>query len=294
MSRPARISPRRPRGRPPRALVASTAAFACEVARRLSPVARVTVVTIDEATRSDVRLCGTDLLRHHPSGTMAPHDAVVIAVPPGGEDAHAFEGLRALARRAADACPRSVLILDAEDGLPLAPAMARWTGLDPAQVVAAAGLPFAMGQRRHLARRHGICAAQVDLVAIGAESASSLRFPARFARAAGVPLADLGVPARREAAQAPVPTTADRVEAVAAIARAVLQDRGAVLCCGTHTGEARGVPGGWITGPVRIGARGAGDPIPLRLTAEEHGFLHAVAVLDSETPAWVPRVGVRD
>jgi len=66
----------------------------------------------------------------------------------------------------------------------------------------------------------------------------------------------------------------------------VAQDRKEVLCCGARSGDACGIPGGWISAPVRIGAAGALDPLPLRLTVEERSFLMSVAALPSDARAW--------
>jgi malate dehydrogenase len=75
-----------------------------------------------------------------------------------------------------------------------------------------------------------------------------------------------------------VPITEDALAAAAVVlARAVLRDRRQVLSCGTWVEGAWGIPGGFVTAPVRVGARGAEEPLPLRLTLEEQAFLQRAA-----------------
>jgi malate/lactate dehydrogenase len=214
-------------------------------------------------------------------------DALVFCAPPRAPAEPLAALIRDLGAGAARACPRTALIIAAGDSLAQAQRAARGTGLDPALILATGGMPFAARERARLAARHALSPSQIQVVVIGGDEPQSLRMLPRYARAAGLPESALGAPQKR-LPETPWrgPGTEALVRAAATLARAVAQDRRVVLCCGAQSGEAFGIPGGWLTAPVRVGAAGALEPLPLALTLEERSFLNAAARLPADAAAW--------
>ena len=222
-------------------------------------------------------------------------DAVVFCARPGAPPEPLAALIREVGARAARACPKTVLIVAADGGLAQAQQAARATGLHPALVLASGGMPFAARERARLAARHALHPSQIQVAVIGGDGPASLRSLPRYASAAGVPAAALGAPSARTAERAWAgPTTDALVSSGAALARAVAQDRREVFCCGARTGEAFGIPGGWISAPVRVGAQGVLEPMALRLTTEERSFLNRAAWLESEAAMRPSARSVRD
>lgn len=131
-----------------------------------------------------------------------------------------------------------------------------------------------------VAARLGVSRSQVCVPVIGGDAPGASRVLDRYVTVAGIPARELGEPpAGGSAATGPVPAGETAlVSAVAVLARAVIEDRREVLSCACWVQDALGIPGGFVCAPVRIGARGAEEPLALRLTLEERAFLQRHAV----------------
>lgn len=254
--------------------------MASAVAAALGPDCGARLTLLAQDSRLSTAPAGRDLRVARLGDPMDIADAVVFCAPPGAARDSIGALIRDVGARAARACPKTVLIIAAERSLALAQEAARVTGLDPALVLAAGGLPFAAHERARIAARHDLSPSQIQVIVIGADQPSSLRILPRYTRAACIPQDALGSPSTRRAQGEWTGATADALARAAVdLARAVIQDRREVFCCGAHSGDALGLPGGWITAPVRVGAVGAGEALPIGLTVEERMFLNSVAGL---------------
>jgi len=261
------------RARALRAAVLGPGRIGRDVARRLA-AARCAEVILSAATEGEASDALLDLgarVRHviH-LDRVAPVDVLVVCDPDP-------ERVRDAALWAARTCPDTALVIAARDGLELSRQAARASGLTPYLILSPGGMPRAAIERHRVARALGVGASQVEVPVIGGDGYGATRPVWRYAAVGGIPLDQLlGV--RDPSAQAPpegeVPDGALAASA-AALVRAILLDKRQVLCCGAWVEGAFGVPGGYVTAPFRVGARGAEEPLPLRLTLEERASLLA-------------------
>ena len=271
--------------RPPHVAIAGDAAMVFAMAASLdrSCRPRLTLIPADPGAPAETPAPRDGIRIARAAEPADIFDAVVFCAPPGAPRGELAALMGDVGSRAAAACPRTVLIVAAEDSLALAQRAARVTRLDPSLVLATGGMPRVERERARLAARHDVDPSQVQAVVIGADEPSSVRLVHRYTSVAGIPTDMLGDPDRRGAEPAGGGAAAGALaRAGAALARAVVQDRRAVFCCGARIGDALGIPGGWIAAPVRVGAAGALEPIPLRLTVEERSFLMSAARLPAD------------
>jgi len=199
----------------------------------------------------------------------APVDVLVVCDPDESR-------VRDAALWAARTCPDTAVVIASRDGLALCRAASRASGLNPHLIVAPGGMPRAIVERGRMARALGVSASQADVPIVGGDGYAATRPLWRYATAAGIPIDELA--GARDPATMPPPggEVPDGLLAAsaAALARAILMDRRQVLCCGGWAEGVFGVPGGWVTAPFRVGARGVEEPLPLRLTIEERALLN--------------------
>ena len=102
----------------------------------------------------------------------------------------------------------------------------------------------------------------------------------RYATVAGIPAEMLERPGGRAVAPWRTDRTAGSeaiVAATVALATAVLEDRRQIFSCAGWVDSAHGLPGAFVSVPMPVGARGAEEPLPLRLTLEEKALLQRAA-----------------
>src|SRR5678815_5707722 len=118
---------------------------------------------------------------------------------------------------------------------------------------------------------------RVCVPAIGGdgESADSALLLRRYATVAGVPARQISEKDWRLWSEEPAPrvTPSAFIASIVAMAMAVLEDRREVLSCGAWVEGAFGLPGAFVTAPVRVGASRAEEPLALKLTLEERSLL---------------------
>lgn len=227
---------------------------ALSAAGTLGGVARV-LVGLDEAAPADVLIVCDE-----GHGTFAP----------GG-------GAGSAALWAARHAPDAVLILLAVDGPAACGEALRRSGLPPWSILAPGGMPLAATVRARLARRLGVDACQIAAPVIGGGKAGMRPLP-RYTTIAGIPLHEPCLGAGGSGAEAaPATEPAALVSAGVELARAVLQDRREVHSCCAWVEGRFGIAGAFVTLPVPVGARGAEDPLPLRLSLEERALLQRAA-----------------
>jgi len=212
-----------------------------------------------------------------------PVDVVVICDDGEPEDALAAR-VRAVALSAARACPTTAFVLAAPRGLSLCREAVRASGVPPWLVLATGAMPRAAAESTRLAARLGVAPSQVSVPVIGGDEAGphAGQIPLRrYATAAGIPASALqflreeDLQATRRHDEFPEAALA---AAGAALALAVLRDSRRVVCCGGWVEGSFGLPGGFVSLPFPVGARGVEEPLALRLTLEERSLLQRVAV----------------
>jgi malate/lactate dehydrogenase len=246
--------------RPPRAVISGDGLLAREVARRLAACTPATL-TEDAATVADV-----------------------VVICDGGEPSPALrQRVRDVSLRAARACPLTALVIAASEAMPLCVEAMRASGLPPWLIVAPGGMTLAASIASRLSSALGLDARQIQVPVIGGEAAGAhagLRVIDRGVRVAGVPWREYGgaaAPSDDACSSPPPPSTGALAAAAAGLTRAILTDSRRVLCCTAWVEEGFGLPGGFVTVPVPVGARGAESPLPLRLTLDERALLQRVA-----------------
>ncbi len=267
-----RLRRRQPRraARAPRAAVVGDSPVALESARRLAGL-RAAEVVLSCPTPQCAREAALDLGGAVRATTLldgaAPVDVLIVTDPDPSR-------VGDVALWAARTCPSTALIVAADDAGLLCAAAARASGLAPWLILAPGGLPRAAAEESRLARAVGASVTQACVPVIGPGGASGTRPLWRYATVAGIRAEELGHrPPRDSAAAGSAPGTAALVRAVVRLALAVLQDRRQVLPCCAWVEGAFGLPGGFVTLPVPVGARGAEEPLPLRLDLEERAWL---------------------
>ncbi len=200
-----------------------------------------------------------------PFDAQGPVDVLVVCDPRPAVIADA-------ALWAARVCPFTVIVIAARGGLELCARALRASGLAPGLIMSTGAMPRALSEAATLARSLDVCVSQVCVCAIGGDSVADTRVLDRYTAVAGIPATQMTPqPASRPPAREA--SDADLGRSAAALAIAVLQDRRQVFCCGAWVEGAFGLPGGYVSVPVRVGARGAEEPIPLRLTLDERAVL---------------------
>ncbi|MGH9868766.1 MAG: hypothetical protein ACREAA_11465 [Candidatus Polarisedimenticolia bacterium] len=231
------------------------------------------------AIRRRLEMSGRCELRDRIDG---PLDVMVIC--DDGEPADALAArVRAVALSAARACPTTAFVLAADHGLSLCLEAARASGVPPWLVLATGAMPRAAAEAARLAARLGVAPGQVSIPVIGGDSSGphAGQVPlTRYANAAGIPARALQA-GREEELKATGRSGGSSAAALAAagasLALAVLGDSRRVACCGGWTEGFFGLPGGFVSLPFPVGARGVEDPLPLRLTLDERALLQRVA-----------------
>lgn len=251
---------RRPRtrpGRPPRVVVVGSGPLAEAIAARLE--------------RSRTALVERALDR--------PADALVLC--DDEETAPAFaERVKRLAGLAARICPGTAIIVASPRGLPLCREAARASGLPAWLILCTGGVPRAAAEAAHLAARLDVSPSQVTVPVIGGDPegpAAGLQAVTRLAVVSGIPAREL----HQARAIEPPPresSPAQQAAAAAALACAVIRDTRAVFCCGGWVEGRFGLPGGFVTLPYPVGARGVEPPLAIPLNLEERALLQRLAV----------------
>ena len=178
------------------------------------------------------------------------------------------------------ACPYTVLLLAARDGLALCREAARASGLAPHLILSTGGLPHSLQETRALARRLDVSVSQGCVPVIGGDVPVGTVAVRRYATVAGIAAKELGDsgpdvwPLRARTRPA---SDESLIDAAVTLAHAVIEDRRQVLCCGAWVDGAWGIPGGFIIAPVPVGAHGAYTPFPMTLTVEEQTLLQRAA-----------------
>ncbi len=238
-----------------RVAVTGRALIARDVIRRLS-AAGIAEVFLPEAS---------------PGGTIADVLVICDSDPSLVRDAALW---------AVRTCPDTAVVIAAREGLALCREAARASGLTPHLIVAPGGMPRAAVERRRIALALRAAASQAEVPIIGGDGFAGTRPLWRYATVAGIPIDEL--------VGAHDPSTADPqsgevsdtllAASAAALARAILLDRRLVLCCTGWADGPFGIPGGYVTAPFRVGARGVEEPLPVRLTVEERALLIRASV----------------
>jgi len=249
----------RARLRPPRVVIDGDGDVAAEVARRLGEPGLAGLPS-DLSTPADVVVI---------CGTRRPREAVAARV-------------RDVALRAARACPVVALVIADAEALPLCREAARASGLPPWLILAPGGMPLAAAISRRIADQLRVAVQQVRVPVVGGEEVgphAGLAVVSRYVSVAGIPLADLVEPRPcvEPAAPGRPPSSLALAAAATSIVRAILSDSRRVLCCTAWVEGSYGLPGGFVSVPVPVGARGAETPLPLRLQVEERALLQRVA-----------------
>jgi len=205
----------------------------------------------------------------------APTDALILLEPGPALT-------RDVALWAARTCPYTTLILAAREGLALCHEAARASGLPPWLILCTGGIPRAFAESAELARLAGASVTQVCVPVIGGDPPSGLAVLTRYATVAGIPARDLGLPLEPPWPAKPAERVPDGALVVAAVqlTRAVILDRRQVLCCGGWVQDSLGISGGFVIAPLRVGVRGAEEPLHLKLTLEERSLLQRAAAAD--------------
>ena len=188
--------------------------------------------------------------------------------------------VREIALWAMRSCPCTALILAARDGLALCRDAARASGLPPWLILSTGGLPHSAMEARQLAGRLDVSVTQVCVPVIGGDAPAGTAAVRRYATVAGITADAMGDPGPSDwPLQTPARPFSDAslIGAAVTLARAVLEDRRQVLCCGAWVEGAWGVPGGFVIAPVPVGARGAEEPLPMSLTVAERALLQRAA-----------------
>jgi malate dehydrogenase len=182
---------------------------------------------------------------------------------------------------AARNCPDAAIILLAGDGAGACREAARRSGLPSWLILAPGGMPLAATERGRLARVLGVDASQIAVPVIGGAK-TGWRPLRRYATIAGIPLSEpclASLSAHTESGEGPGPPEILLVSSAVMLARAVLQDRRQVLSCCAWVEGFFGIAGAFVSVPVRVGARGAEEPLQMRLSLEERALLqHAASV----------------
>jgi hypothetical protein len=260
-----------------RTVIVGESPEAFECARRIAAAGTSEVILSAEspaaAERATLSLVGAARVSVLLDGA-APCDLLIVF---GDEPARA----RDVALWAARTCPLTALILAAQRGLDLSRQTARGSGLAPYLILSPGGMPRARIEAMRLARRLDVSAAQVCVPTVGGdgEGAGSAVPLRRYATVAGVPARQISEADWRLWSEEPAPriTIAARLASIVALANAVIEDRREVLSCGAWIDGAFGLPGAFVTAPVRVGARGAEEPLALKLTLEERSLLQRAA-----------------
>lgn len=190
--------------------------------------------------------------------------------------------VREIALWAVRSCPYTVLILAARDGLALCREAARASGLPRWLILATGGLPHSAMEARQLARRLDVSVAQVCVPVIGGDAPAGTAALRRYATVAGITadaMGDTGPSDRPLQTPARPASDTSLIGAAVTLARAVIEDRRQVLCCGAWVEGAWGISGGYVIAPVPVGARGAEEPLPISLTVGERALLQRAAIV---------------
>ena len=265
----------RPR-RPPRAVIAGELAQAVDAAAALAALGGAEVVVAVETPleqRAASSMLGGAARVCLLMKDAAPCDALIVLWEEPSR-------VRDVALWAARTCPLTVLILTRGDTLELSRQAARASGLSPWLILSPGGMPRARAEVRRLAERLGASGSQVCVPVIGGGLEEQRRLLHRYATVAGIPAREISEKDWRRWIEDPPPAIAAGAATTCALAlaRAVLEDRLEVFSCGAWVGGDAGLPGGFVTMPVRVGARGAEEPLPLKLTLDERALLQRTAV----------------
>jgi len=268
--------------RPLRAVIAGEIGSALEAARGLVAAGGAEVVVAVE-TPAEERAASAALLMKDGASRAAllmkdaaPCDVLIVLWSEASR-------VRDVALWAARTCPLTALVLapaGTVGALDLSRQAALASGLAPGLILSPGGMPRARAEARRLAERLGVCSSQFCIPIIGGEQESDRRLLHRYATVAGIPARELSEKEWRIWVEEPAPAIGAGSIMTCAIrlARAVLEDRLEVLSCGAWVGGDAGLPGGFVTMPVRVGARGAEAPLPLKLTLDERALLQRAAV----------------
>jgi malate dehydrogenase len=270
--------------RAPRAVVVGEGSLARETARRLAAAgaAEVVLCVRSRGEADDVSRDFSGSVR--PAIDLegaAPADALIVCAGPRVDPAERLRLVRDVALWAARTCPHTALIIAAPNGLALSYEASRAGGMPPWLILSPGGLPRAAAAAARITRRLQVSPSQVCVPAIGGEEDETVILD-RYCTAAGIPWRDLLDADARDAKEpavrgAPGPQESSLALASALLARAVLQDRREVLSCGAWIESAFGLGGAFVTAPVPVGARGAEEPLPVRLLPEERALLQRAA-----------------
>jgi len=270
--------------RAPRAVVVGEGSLARETARRLAVGGAAGVVLCvrshgeaDEVSRD---FAGSVRPAIDLDGA-APADALIICAGPRVAPPERLRLVRDVALWAARTCPYTALIIAAPNGLALSYEASRAGGMPPWLILSPGGLPRATAMAARIARRLQVSPSQVCVPVIGGEEDETVILD-RYCTAAGIPWWDLLDADGKDVNEPAVvgasgPQESSLALASVVLARAVLQDRREVLSCGAWIESAFGLGGAFVTAPVPVGARGAEDPLPVRLIPKERACLQRAA-----------------
>ncbi|HET6371711.1 MAG TPA: hypothetical protein VFG76_00245 [Candidatus Polarisedimenticolia bacterium] len=284
-----RRRPRASRGRAPRIVIVGDGAGARLAAARLAASRAAEILLSVESPGRAASLASDSYGEVRPVILLdgaAPADVVILCDLEMEDEPRRVSRTRDVALWAIRTCPQTVLIIASADGLSLSREAARASGLPPWLILSPGGMPLAGIEAARLSRRLKVSADQICVPVIGggpigapARDHHPLR---RYTTVAGIPcdLVDEGDAPRaagEEALQQPAPSSRALAAAASSLARAVVRDSRRVLSCGAWVSGSFGIAGGFVTVPVRVGARGAEEPLPMRLTLEERSGLQRTA-----------------
>ena len=189
--------------------------------------------------------------------------------------------VRDVALWAVRTCPHTAIVIAAPDGLALCREAARASGLSPALILPTGGIPHSSMEARRLAARIDVSVRQVFVPVIGGGEPAVISTIHRYATVAGIAVDAMDDPGPSDwpsQVSTRAPGEEALISATVTLARAVLEDKRQVLCCGAWIEGAWGISGAFVIAPVPVGASGAGEPLPMTLTLEQQALLQRSAI----------------